>query len=156
MKNAIRPGDLTPSQVVCTASNTGDLSQCLEKVQSLARWNEETPTDIKPDTVRVKGISCFWKTENPPTDAISGALVTFNPDGSLNLQTGVVEMGCGGQTHLAQMLAERLKIDAGRVHVVSSVDTRINPQHWKTVARLTEFMAVSAVMRSRRRHHSRN
>jgi CO/xanthine dehydrogenase Mo-binding subunit len=70
---------------------------------------------IKQDTARAKGVSCFWKTENPPTDAVSGALVTFNPDGSLNLNTGVVEIGSGGQTHLAQILAEKLQIDPGQV-----------------------------------------
>jgi CO/xanthine dehydrogenase Mo-binding subunit len=94
------------------------------------------------------GVSCLWKTENPPTDAVSGAVITCNDDGSLNLVTGVVEMGSNGQTHLAQMLAEKLKISPDQIHVVLSVDTRAAPQHWKTVASLTEFMAGHAVMRA--------
>lgn len=148
IRNAIRPGSLTPSQVECTASLTGDLTQCLNDIRQLAEWDGKNAVSIKRDTVRAKGIACFWKTQNPPTDAISGALITFNPDGSLNLNTGVVQMGSNAQTHLSQFLAEKLKIDASQVHIVADVDTRTAPEHWKTVASLTEYMAGRAVMRA--------
>ncbi len=75
-------------------------------------------------------------------------MITFNPDGSVNLNTGVVEMGSGGQTNLALILAERLSIDPDQVHVVMPVDTQTAPEHWKTVASLTEHMAGHAVMRA--------
>ena len=148
IKNAIRPGDLTPTQVCCTSGLIGDLPQCLEKIKALSQWDGGMPVMVKPNTVRARGVSCFWKTENPPVDAVSGAMITFNEDGSLNLNTGVVEMGSGGQTHLAQMLAEKLKIDTSQVHVIMPVDTRLNPKHWKTVASLTEYMAGHSVMRA--------
>ncbi len=148
IKNAIRPGDTTPSQVLCTPGQIGNLPECLHRLRGLSGWNGGKPIPVKPHTVRVQGVSCLWKTENPPTDAISGALITFNPDGSLNLNTGVVEMGSGGQTHLAQMLAEKLKLDVSQVHVVYEVDTRVSPEHWKTVASLTEYMAGHAVVRA--------
>ncbi|MDF3003778.1 MAG: xdhA [Oscillospiraceae bacterium] len=148
IRNAIRPGSLTPSRVVCSDSLMGNLPQCLNQVKQLSQWNGGNPVQIKKDTVSVKGVACFWKTENPPTNAISGALITFNHDGSVNLTTGIVEMGSGGQTHLAQMLAEKLKIDAQQVHVVMDVDTRVAPEHWKTVASLTEYMAGYAVVRA--------
>ncbi|WMJ84742.1 xanthine dehydrogenase family protein molybdopterin-binding subunit [Oscillospiraceae bacterium LTW-04] len=143
IRNAIRPGSLTPSRVLM-----GDLPKCLNQVKHLSQWNGGTPVLIKKDTVNAKGVACFWKTENPPTNAISGALITFNPDGSVNLNTGVVEMGSGGQTHLAQILAEKLKIDVQQVHVVMDVDTRVAPEHWKTVASLTEYMAGFAVLKA--------
>ena len=148
LKNAIGPGNLTPSQVPCTLSLTGDLTQCLGQIKELAQWDGGEAVPIKENTVRAKGIACFWKTENPPTDAISGAMITFNPDGSVNLNTGVVEMGSSGQTHLAQILAERLKIDPQQVHVVMAVDTQTAPEHWKTVASLTGYMAGRAVLRA--------
>lgn len=148
VKNAIHPGSTTPSQVECTASLTGDLKQCLNNIKTLSEWDGGNATPIKQNTVRAKGVACFWKTANPPTDAISGAFITFNPDGSVNLHTGIVEMGSNGQTHLAQMLAEKLKIDADQVHVVMPVDTRTAPEHWKTVASMTEYMAGHAVMRA--------
>lgn len=146
--NAIRPGDLTPTQVCCTTSLMGDLPECLTQLKTLGEWEGAKPVRIKEDTVRAQGVSCFWKTENPPTDAVSGALITCNEDGSLNLHTGVVEMGAGGQTHLAQILAEKFQIDAQQIHVVMEVDTRVSPEHWKTVASLTEYMAGSAVLQA--------
>ena len=148
IKNAILPGCLTPSQVKCTDRLIGSLTQCLSSIEQLCDWDGGVAVPIKKDTVRAKGVACFWKTENPPTDAISGALITFNPDGSVNLNTGVVEMGSGDQTHLAQILAERLKIDPGQVHIVMPVDTLVAPEHWKTVASLTEYMAGQAVIRA--------
>lgn len=148
LKNAIRPNNLTPTQVICTDSLVGNLSECLKQLKLLSEWDGGKAVPIKQNTVRTKGVACLWKTENPPTDAISGALITFNPDGSVNLNTGVVEMGSGGQTNLAQMLAEKLGIDPGQVHVVMPVDTQTAPEHWKTVASLTEYMAGHAVMRA--------
>lgn len=148
IKNAIHTGSLTPTQVVCTDSLMGNLTECLNKVKSLSEWDGGKLSLIKQDTVRAKGVACLWKTENPPTDAISGAMITFNPDGSVNLNTGVVETGSGGQTNLALILAERLCIAPEQVHVVLPVDTRVAPEHWKTVASLTEHMAGHAVMRA--------
>ena len=148
IRNAIHPGSLTPSQVECTASLTGDLTQCLNSVKQLSDWNGGNAVPIRRDTVRAKGAACFWKTSNPPTNAISGAFISFNPDGSVNLHTGIVEMGSNSQTHLAQMLAEKLKMDADQVHIVIPVDTRTAPEHWKTVASMTEHMAGHAVMRA--------
>ena len=145
--NAIRPGDLTPSKVRCTYSYLGDLPACLERVKALSGWDGAV-REIKPHTVRAMGVSCLWKTANPPTDAVSGALITFNADGSVNLNTGVVEMGSGSQTLLAQMLAEKLGIGIGQVHVIMHVDTRTAPEHWKTVASLSGYMAGHAVARA--------
>lgn len=148
LQNAIHSGSTTPTQVLCTDSLIGDLPQCLNKIQQLTAWDGKLKKPIKKNTVKAKGIACFWKTENPPTDAVSGAMITFNPDGSVNLITGVVEMGCNAKTHLAQILAEKLGIHCEQVHVVMPVDTKAAPQHWKTVASLTEHMTGTAVVRA--------
>lgn len=146
--NALRPGDPTHTQVHCTKSYLGDLPQCIDKVVRLSGWNGGAAVEVRPGVVRATGASCLWKTANPPTNAVSGALVTFNSDGSVNLVTGVVEMGSGGQTHLAQMLAEKLGLPVDQVHVVMEVDTRSAPEHWKTAASLTGYMAGHAVVRA--------
>jgi len=146
--NALRPGDLTPTQVRCTPGYLGDLAQCIDKVVHLSGWNGGAALEVKPGVVRAMGASCLWKTANPPTNAVSGALITFNSDGSVNLNTGVVEMGSGSQTHLAQMLAEKLGLHIDQVHVVMEVDTRNAPEHWKTAASLTGYMAGHAVVRA--------
>lgn len=148
LKNAIGPGSLTPTQVPYDESLIGNLPECLNQIKILSNWDGGTAVPIKKDTVRAKGVACFWKTENPPTDASAGALITCNADGSVNLNTGVVEMGSGGQTNLALILAEKLGIDPGQVHVTMPVNTQTAPEYWKTVASLTEYMAGHAVMRA--------
>lgn len=147
LKNAIGEGSTTPTQVPYSKSLIGDLPACLTKVKALSSWSPHV-IPIKENTVRAMGVACFWKTENPPTDAVSGALITFNPDGSVNLNTGVVEMGSGAQTNLALILASRLKMDPSQVHIVHAVNTQTAPEHWKTVASLTEHMAGHAVLRA--------
>lgn len=147
-KNGIRPGDLTPTQVVSTNSNTGDVKLCLEKLRDIIGWNQGKVIEVDDHIVRSTGVACLWKAANPPTNSISGAIITFNSDGSLNLNTGVVEMGSGGQTNLAQMLADKLRIDIKNVHVCLEVNTRLNPEHYKTVASITNFMAGNAVMKA--------
>lgn len=147
-KNAIAPGHLTPTQITCSENLMGDLGACLTKIKPLSQWDTGSVVRIDENRVRTKGIACFWKTENPPPDASASAILTFNADGSINLNTGVVEMGSGGQTNLAVILAERLKIPVDQIHVILPVDTQSSPEYWKTVASLTEYMAGHAVMRA--------
>ncbi|WP_101911656.1 xanthine dehydrogenase family protein molybdopterin-binding subunit [Marasmitruncus massiliensis] len=148
LKNAIQPGHFSPTQVRITSSNAGNTSACIQKLSSLINWEEGIRIELGDGKVRAKGMSCLWKTSTSPTDASAGAILTFNSDGSLNLNTGVVEMGSGGQTQLAQMLADRMKMDIGRVHVRLDVDTQLNPHYWKTVASMTTYMAGRAVIKA--------
>ncbi len=47
--------------------------------------------------------------------------------------SGVVEIGTGTKTVLAQILAERMKMDISKIHVKMLIDTQTTPEHWKTV-----------------------
>lgn len=147
-KNAIRPGQYTPTQVQVSASNVGDLSACIDRLKPLIRWDEGQRIDIGPNRVRAKGVACLWKTPNPPTNASAGAVITFNGDGSANLSVGVVEMGNAGVTHLAQMAAERLRMPYDRIHVTHRVNTRLMPEYWKTVASMSSYLAGRAVIQA--------
>src|SRR5699024_5475810 len=147
--NAIRPGDTTPTQVHLNASNIGDVSACLEKMKTLINWdtNKENQKVLTVDgKIRTKGISCFWKTSSTPPNATAGAIVTFNTDGSVNLDGAAIEVGQGTKTALGQILAERLKMDMKDVHVTMEVNTQYDPHQWKTVASSTTYIAGRAVM----------
>ncbi len=148
MKNAIIPGKTTPTQVKTTLSNIGNLTACLEKLKESVNWSEGVRIDLGGNKVRAKGLSCFWKTSDSPTDAVSGVLLTFNKDGSINLNSGVVECGPGMKTTLAQILAERMRMSIDRIHVKLEVDTQVSPEHWKTVASMTTYLAGKAVLRA--------
>ncbi|MCM3566915.1 xanthine dehydrogenase family protein molybdopterin-binding subunit [Neobacillus mesonae] len=146
--NAIQPGDTTPTRVKLNKSNVGNLRKCIEKVKELFKWEEGAIKEIDDRFIRVKGVSCSWKTSTIDTDAPSGVILTFNRDGSINLMSGVVEIGTGTKTILAQILAERMRMDVDNIHVRMEVDTQTTPEHWKTVASRGTFMGGRAVLRA--------
>ncbi|MBP1934911.1 xanthine dehydrogenase family protein molybdopterin-binding subunit [Ammoniphilus resinae] len=148
LKNVIRPGDTTPSCAELTQSNIGDVFQCLNRAKALIHWEEGQKTVVENERIKVKGVSCFWKTSTSSTNASSGAVITFNKDGSINLSCGVVEIGQGTKTTLAQILAQRFKMDMGKIHVMMDVNTEVNPEHWKTVASSSTYMVGNAVLRA--------
>ena len=145
--NAIQPGDTTPTQVTLNLSRLGDLRACIERMETLLGWEPgKAPTHISGDLVRAIGVSCFWKTSSSPQNAISGAIITFNQEGSMNLATGAVEFGAGTKTTSAQILAERMDMSIDDVYIHSHVSTKVDPEHWKTVASLSTFMVGRAVL----------
>lgn len=145
-KNAIRPGDTSPSQVKLNTSNVGNVRQCLSRLKELIRWDEGRITAVGKNKVKAKGISCLWKNSTIDTNSSSGVILTFNPDGSINIISGVVEIGTGTKTILAQMLAEKLKMPVENIHVQMTVHTQHTPEHWKTVASRGTFMAGRALL----------
>ncbi|MEH7383698.1 xanthine dehydrogenase family protein molybdopterin-binding subunit [Bacillus sp. JJ1533] len=145
-KNAILPGHTTPTQVVLNRSNVGNLPECIDRLKELMNWSQGQIEEVNERKIRVKGVACSWKTSTIDTDASSGAILTFNPDGSINLMSGVVEIGTGTKTVLAQILAERLKVSVDKIHVRMKIDTQTTPEHWKTVASRGTFMGGRAVL----------
>ncbi|AKP45620.1 xanthine dehydrogenase family protein molybdopterin-binding subunit [Bacillus smithii] len=146
LKNAILPGHTTPTQVLLNNSNLGNLPKCIHRLKELINWDEKPIMEIDERKVRVKGVSCIWKTSTIDLDASSGVILTFNRDGSINLISGVVEIGTGTKTILAQILAERMKMSIDQIHVQMKVNTQTTPEHWKTVASRGTFMAGRAVL----------
>jgi CO/xanthine dehydrogenase Mo-binding subunit len=144
--NAIKPGNTTPTRVRLTESNIGNLQKCIERLRELFEWDEGPIKELNERFVRVKGISCSWKTSTIDANAPSGVILTFNRDGSINLMSGVVEIGTGTKTILAQILAQRLKMDIEKIHVRMEVDTQTTPEHWKTVASKGTYMAGRATL----------
>lgn len=145
-KNAILPGHTTPTQVLLNKSNVGNVVACIDRLKELVDWDQGQIEEIDERKVRVKGVACGWKTSTIDTDASSGVILTFNPDGSINLISGVVEIGTGTKTALAQILAERMKMGVDQIHVKMRIDTQTTPEHWKTVASRGTFMAGRAVL----------
>ena len=147
-KNALKPGHTTPTQVKLTQSSLGNLPACIARLKKLINWDEGILVESGADQVRAKGIACLWKTSTSPPDAVSGALITFNEDGTVNLNVGCVELGPAMKTTAAQLLSEVLKLDVNRIHVNMGVDTRYSPRHWKTVASMTTFMLGRAILQA--------
>lgn len=144
--NAIKPGDTSPTQAEITANNIGDVEKCIDRVKELVQWDEGQRIDVNSEKVKTKGISMFWKTSTTATNAQSGAILKFEADGSVNLNCAAIELGQGTKTILAQIVAERLKMDINDVRVTIEVNTQVDPHQWRTVASSTTFLAGRAVM----------
>lgn len=138
--NAIQVGDTTPTLQEMDL-NTGDLRTCIDRVAQRLKWQEGTRVQVSDRVVRAKGMGCLWKAPAMPTNTDAGALITFNEDGSLNLTTGIVEIGQGTHTGLAQIVAERFNMEVEKVHVVYEVNTDRSPHDWATAASRSLFMA---------------
>ena len=147
-KNALLPENTSPTQVKITSSNFGNLTACIDQLRTLINWDEGTQIESGENKIRVKGMACFWKTSNSPPDAISGVFLTFNTDGTINLNCGCVEYGPSMKTTAAQILSEKLKMDIDHIYVNMDVNTKYSPEHWKTVASMTTYMVGRAVLRA--------
>ncbi len=146
IKNSLKSGDTTPTMVRLNHSNIGNMAQCLTRLKNLINWDEGQRIETGNNKVRAKGVSSLWKTSSSPPEATSGAVITINKDGTLNLNVGAVEIGPGTKTSLAQILAEKLKMDVNKINVVMEVNTGVSPHHWKTVASMTNYMVGNAVL----------
>lgn len=146
LKNALNPGNTSPTGVALTKSYLGDLPACITKLKEIFNWEEGTRLEIGGGKIRAKGISCLWKTSNSPTDAGSGVVLTMNSDGSINISCGAIEIGPGMKTTLAQLLAEKLQMDMEQIHIRMDMNTGVDPHHWKTVASMTTYMVGQALL----------
>ena len=145
VRNAIQEGDLSPTQSVMDP-NTGDLAACVRKAAEMIDWDEGARVQVDEHTVRAKGLAGFWKSPAMPTNTDAGAVLTFNEDGSVNLSTGIVEIGQGTYAGLIQIVAEALQMDPELVHVAFEVETRRSPHDWATAASRSLFMAGRAAL----------
>lgn len=143
LKNAIQRGDTTPGQSVLGHS-TADLKACLTEVN--ARIGDTRQVEHVDGKIRAKSIVSFWKAPAMPTNTDAGAILTFNRDGTCNLNTGIVEIGQGAKTGIAQIVAEALRIDTTQVYVEYPVQTRTTPNDWATVASRALMMAGTAAL----------
>ncbi|MGG0284421.1 xanthine dehydrogenase family protein molybdopterin-binding subunit [Peribacillus butanolivorans] len=146
--NAILPGNSTPTQVQLNSSTVGNLPKCISELKKKMNWEEGQLVKINENTIRAKGIACVWKTSTIDTNAGSGVILTFNPDGSVNVISGVIEIGTGTKTVLAQIVSEKLKMDIDHVKVQMEVNTQSTPEHWKTVASRATLMAGRAAIQA--------
>lgn len=145
-KNSILPGNFSPTQVELTESNSGNVVACIDKLKELINWEEGNLINIGDNKVRAKGLSLFWKTPNPNSDASAATVITFNTDGSINLNIGAVEIGSGNRNQLGQILAQKLRMDYSRIYINTDINTRTTPEYWKTVASMSIYLLGRAVL----------
>jgi CO/xanthine dehydrogenase Mo-binding subunit len=137
LKNMIQEGDtfVTGDKLVSVG-----ISECLSQAAEAIGWQgteaaSAIPTD-RPGVVRGKGIACMIKSTMTPSN--SAASVRLNADGSAQLLTSSVEIGQGATTSLAQIVADAIGIQFGRVSVTLP-DTDVTPYDQSTSSSRTTF-----------------
>jgi CO/xanthine dehydrogenase Mo-binding subunit len=132
LRNIVREGDEGPTGQVLTAVG---LEECLLRAADAIGWK-----DRRPAPGRGKGIACGWWTT---TGGSSGVYVKINPDGTVALNTGAVEIGTGALTGAAQVLAEELGVELTDINVVSA-DTFSTPFDFGAQGSRTAFAVGNA------------
>ena len=158
-----QPGERVtpPTEVVDTQPVEGGvpfssngLRECLEKGASAIGWRERrtTPPDAPAGVRRGMGMSMFVYRGGPGGRSI--ARMSLEPDGSVTLTTGLMDVGEGSLTVLPQVAAEALGVPYDLVSVVSG-DTRLTPEAPITAGSTATFSGGLAAKRAGERLRSR-
>ncbi|MFQ5852916.1 MAG: xanthine dehydrogenase family protein molybdopterin-binding subunit [Candidatus Binatia bacterium] len=95
---------------------------------------------------RGKGLSCCMK-DGGGTYKIASAAVKMNPDGSIVILTGTVEIGQGALTAMTQVVAEELGVSPDRIFV-AHLDTDVTPYDAATNASSSTVVMGLCVQRA--------
>jgi CO/xanthine dehydrogenase Mo-binding subunit len=131
LRNVVHEGDLGPAGEVLEAVS---IEECLRRAAEAIGWNE------RPSNGRGKGIACSWWMT---TGGSSGVYLKLNPDGTVSLTSGAVELGTGALTGAAQILAEELSLDLNDVRI-ATVDTQNAPYDYGAQGSRTAFSVGNA------------
>ncbi|WBW95204.1 xanthine dehydrogenase family protein molybdopterin-binding subunit [Oceanirhabdus sp. W0125-5] len=149
MANILRSGSHTISGELIN-ENSGRPAECLEAVAKEIHWNgysseEERKESCKAGKLRGKGIACLQKAPAMPPHTSTSAIMQMDDDGNIRIMLGVVDMGQGANTIMAQIAAEVLDMPIEKVKVMWDNDTSRHPYDWSTVASKYTFMGGNAV-----------
>ena len=138
LKNAMRPGDRwLGGQTVEGCAFT----QTLHAVKKAA--TEAKPlAPPRPGVKRAVGYSAFAA---PHGLLATSVHVMLRGDGSVALNTGVIDIGQGSTTVLSQMAAEVLKLSVDQVSFAQP-DSDSSPYDWKSAASRVTYMAGRATV----------
>jgi xanthine dehydrogenase molybdenum-binding subunit len=124
LKNANRPGDLTPQGLKITSCG---MEECLRRAAEESGWKSKN--ESKKGTRRGMGIASVMGVCGGariyPSDGC-GSIVKMDDFGKVTLITGSTEIGQGSDIMLAQIVAEEIGVPVEEVQVVNS-DTDIKP-----------------------------
>ena len=132
LRNVVQEGDVGPAGEVLKAVS---VEECLRRAAEAIGWHDRRNGDG-----RGKGIACGWWMT---TGGASGVYAKLNPDGTVLLTSGAVELGTAALTGAAQILAEELALDLSDIKV-GPVDTHISPYDYGAQGSRTAFSVGNA------------
>jgi CO/xanthine dehydrogenase Mo-binding subunit len=147
--NILIPGSHTISGELIS-ENSGRPDECLEAVAKEIGWTgyhseEERKQNLNTGKLRGKGIACLQKAPAMPPYTSTSAIMQMDDDGNIRIMIGIIDMGQGTNTVMAQIAAEVLDMPIEKVKVIWDNDTNCHPYDWSTVASKCTFMGGNAV-----------
>lgn len=136
LKNIVEEGDPGPTNQILTGVG---LREALTKAAAAIGWGTD------PGRNRGKGIAISWWTT---TGGSSGVYVKINPDGTVLLKSGAVDIGTGAvAAGAAQVLAETLGVDLEDI-IIGEADTGSAPFDYGAQGSRTTFAVGNAAMQA--------
>jgi xanthine dehydrogenase molybdenum-binding subunit len=146
LKNHRRLGDFDPISKI-TLGSVG-IPDCLVKGARAMNWAEKRRAKKTGGRYR-RGVGVALGTHNtgvkPFVNELSSAFVKVNEDGTVNVLTGVIDLGQGIDTVLAQIAAEVLGVSVEDVTVVDPGDTDSTPYDMGTHSSRQTYLGGMAV-----------
>lgn len=144
LRNIFKNGDRTATGQVLHGVG---LSETISKASQAADWTTHRTVGDRGDaSIKVgRGMACmFYPIGNTERANPSVALLKINPDGTVVVHVGIVDVGQGVRTVLAQIAAEELGIAFENISIISG-DTDSDPYDFGCVASRGVYATGNAV-----------
>lgn len=132
--------------------NSCGIAECIEKGAEAIRWAEKRQAydehnATNPRIRRGIGMCCLSQGSGVAGIDTANATIKLNEDGSVNLFIGAADLGTGGDTVIAQIVAETLGITVDDVTVYAA-DTDLTPFDSGAYASSTTYVSGGAALRA--------
>ncbi|MGI9861758.1 molybdopterin cofactor-binding domain-containing protein [Moorella naiadis] len=150
LKNIIKPGDSWVAPFPCLSSG---LEECLTRGAAKIGWHRRKELEqFNAGSERYKrglgvAVGNHISSAFPFQTDYSNVYLSLQPDGTIQLASGVVEMGTGTKTTLAQIAAEVLEVEVEAI-AVSLADTEIVPYDVGSQASRSSYAAGLATLQA--------
>lgn len=149
LKNAVGRGDLSPSGHRLGGDG---LAACLKRGAAETNWYGERQKTAAQTGQRLRygwgvGTEMHSSGAYPDIKEVSNAILKMNEDGTLNLLTGIADLGTGARTAMAQIAAEELGLPLADIQVISG-DTDITPFDIGAYGSRTTYVGGGAVKKA--------
>jgi len=143
LRNVFKNGDQTATGQVL---HSVGLSETISKASEAASRNRPRTTGDRGEAIKVgRGMACmFYPIGNTEKANPSVAIVKMNPDGTVIVHVGILDVGQGARTVMAQIAAEALGIAVENVRIISG-DTDSDPYDFGCVASRGVYATGNAV-----------
>lgn len=144
-KNSLKIGDKPGNREMVIDSKV----TLIETINNVIAASGKKPEPSSKYKKTGRGIACSipqFDVSAKPYNGLTGAgaEVELFFDGTVQIRSGIVEMGTGIRTALAQIVSQELSIDINKIEVILS-DTAITPKAGPTVASRSMYCVGNAV-----------